>query len=452
MRIGWFTPYNPCSGIGDYSEVILRALAGTVTVEVFAADAAGVSESRPCALPLTCLKGKAGVPDLGRFDLLVYNLGSYAPYHARIFDAAQARPGLAILHDLVMRDFFNGYYADGRYAPGSLERCRAFCHGAETLAEQRHLNRIPTAVARSADLFRYTMAPAVAHRALGIVVHSEFTRRRVAAAADVPVRKIDFPIFGPAQQCVDLAPARRNDDGQVRLLTFGVLNPNKLVHAVIAAIGNDPHLRRHAVYTVLGTGEAPYVAWLKVLIEQFGLEDQVRLLGYRDDDELRQEMAVSDIIVNLRNPHLGESSAVLLNSLVAGLPTVVWDHGFYGEFPDDVVCKVQSEEELAVALARLCRDPAGRQRLGQRARAHALERFDVATYVRRFLEFAEELRGRQPLQHLYDRVTEVMVEMGVCHDDGLADRLADEIALFGLGQIAAPMKRRTSPRPQSRAA
>src|SRR5262245_15708830 len=99
MRIGWFTPYNPRSSIGHYSEVILRALADVAEVQVFAADVATPDEARPSPLPLVCLKGGTGVPDLGRYDLVVYNMGNYTRYHARVFDCLQHRPGLVILHD-----------------------------------------------------------------------------------------------------------------------------------------------------------------------------------------------------------------------------------------------------------------------------------------------------------------------------------------------------------------
>ena len=129
-----------------------------------------------------------------------------------------------------------------------------------------------------------------------------------------------------------------------------------------------------------------------------------------------------------RNPHTGESSGSLLNALFAGAAILVWNHGCYAEFPDDVVHKISSEDDLTTALERLCRDRPLREHLGSNARRHALARFDTSLFCRRFREFADEVRSAQPVLALTDLLSDRLLEFGTRAPNGLVERLAREVA------------------------
>src|SRR5207302_455987 len=78
-------------------------------------------------------------------------------------------------------------------------------------------------------------------------------------------------------------------------------------------------------------------------------------------------------------------------------PTVVWDHGYYAEFPEGVVCKVASWKRFTQVLEELCRSPERRRQVGCRAREYALRTFDTAKYCREFLAFVEQVLGQRPV-------------------------------------------------------
>ena len=103
---------------------------------------------------------------------------------------------------------------------------------------------------------------------------------------------------------------------------------------------------------------------------------------------------------------------------------MVWDHGFYGEFPTDVVAKVSAESEVGPTLERLVRNPEQRLALGSRARAHALQRFDLPRYCRDFHAFAEDVLRTKPVLALADTVAALLVEFGSNEIDQLANRMA----------------------------
>jgi glycosyltransferase involved in cell wall biosynthesis len=441
MRIAWFTPFNPRSAIGDYSAAIVNYLAQADDVVTFAAE----QDEAPRNFPGTVVRMPADpdevfLADLDDFDYLVYNLGDCLAYHLPIYEVAQRRPGVVILHDLVMADFFRGYYF--RHKRDSEALIRAFRYGHGAAGEQRgqamfeSRREFPPEDPSWLDL---TLFRPALRGCQGVVVHSRFALDRVAEVSPAPACHIDFPIFGPAEAFVADRPTVRRKDDRVELLSFGVLNPNKLAHSTIEALAASPLLRSRVRYRVIGKGDAEYTARLTELVRQHRLEDVVHLLGYRSNEELRDALATADVVVNLRNPHLGESSATLLTALVAGVATVVWDHGFYGEFPDDVVWKIRAEDQLRPLLERLAGNAGLRRRSGQKAREHALERFSVERYCSRLRAFLEQTRPVQPYLALADRVSAGLAEMGSGPMDGLAGRLVREIAWFA-PQNCAPVR------------
>ncbi len=464
MRIAWFTPFNPHSAIGHYSETVVGELVKTDEVVVYASDApraAHVGPARVVALEDGRLE--AVLHELKGFDAAVYNMGNHTPYHKRIYEVLLRHPGVVVLHDLVLRDFFFGYYLHEKRAPLVLARQMAYGEGpeAETMARAfltgKHSETLDDPVR-----LRFPMFKSVLHRCEGVIVHSEYSRGRVAAAVSAPVEKLDFPMFGPAATRVasgewrvarekgteagGLSPssflAARHSPlatrpGRIRLLTFGVLVPNKQVHAIIAGIAASDFLRRHAEYTVVGEGDEAYIRRLRRDIDRHGLAGCVRLTGRLADDRLWDLLARADVVVNLRNPHFGESSASLLDALLAGVASVVWDHGYYAEFPDDVVCKVSSERDLKLVLERLCRDEGLRVCMGREARRHALGRFDTGVFCRRLRAFLDVIRSGRPVLALADLLSDRLLEFGPRPPDGLPERLAAEIAALTGDSAAA---------------
>jgi glycosyltransferase involved in cell wall biosynthesis len=277
------------------------------------------------------------------------------------------------------------------------------------------------------------MARAAVGPAHGIVTHSEFARREVARLAGSPVVHIDFPSppLGDVAGEWDI-PAPRSTDEPITLLTVGTVQANKLIHEVIETLGSSALLRNRVNYTVVGPADdEAYAARLHRIIREHQLEHRVHLAGRQPERELHEYLRSADVVVNLRYPHTGESSWSLLEALFAGKPTVVWDHGYYAEFPNEVVVKVSSREALTVCLEDLVRRPEHRRQVGAAAREHAQRRFDTVRYCANLMNFVQSLGPAGPVLRLADTIGTMIADMAVGGvPDSLLDRLAAELALL----------------------
>jgi glycosyltransferase involved in cell wall biosynthesis len=436
MKIAWFTPFSRKSAIGKYSAIILDELKRAHQVRVFAADREDAAGWWRPGMDVEPVAGRGGSSQLVRrladYDVAVYNLGNFVPFHRDVYATQLVHPGIVILHDLVMHDFFaNLYLARGCDHHEFVDHL-AFSHGKAGKALGRGIvahRRDP--VGGDRESLRYPLARSAIHGALGVVVHGEFVRRQLAAFASVSVIKIDFPT-PPIGASPEKLPAKA-DLSHVHLLTFGLVNPNKQSDLVIDAIGKSELLRERVIFTLVGECHSEdYRKKLRGLIETHHLEGIVRMVGHKSDAELEALIHEADVIINLRNPHFGECSWSLLEALFAGKPTVVWAHGYYDEFPSDVVKKVSSGKGLRQVLEELAANAEGRARLGERARAHALGRFSTVGYCDRFVRFVEGCRSNRPLLELLDVVSEDLRDLAAGTEGRVVDVVSREVSrLFG---------------------
>ncbi len=447
MRIAWFTPYYSQSAIGTYSEAIVAALAEAGhEVTLFAPQNPEFGCVRPSRIRCQII-GPNCDPDVltevRQHDVAVYNMGDNFLFHGEIYEYAQAWPGIVILHDVVMRDFFWGYCLLKKQDRDLLSRMLRASHGAEAAEHGRRIlaGEIPDALDDPGRLEWPLFHPAL-KRSLGVIVHSRYAQARLRDAGFGPVEAIDFPQFGPTAGWSRQAtrPHSSATTG-LRLLTYGVLNSNKLIHATIEAIGNSPLLRQAVRFDVIGAGNDGYRSQLTELIRQHGLEDIVTLHGYQEDAVLSQHLRQADIVINLRNPHMGESSASLVTSLLAGVPTIVWKHGYYAEFPEDIVCQIDTVPQIGSILERLVTQPQERLRRGKESRQYALAQFDTARYLQLFLEFTEQIEHRLAPCRLIDQSARRLREMGANSNDLCSVKVVDEIARM----VSSPAASRRSP-------
>ncbi len=389
MRIAFVSPLPPApTGIADYSADVLRAIAGPHDVELFH----GQDEVDPSALPAGARffpareieSRQAASP----FDVLVYQLGN-GPAHAFQYEQLARRPGLLILHDLVLHHSRARMLLDGPAArayavePSSATLREAALAEIELFRDEIRYT-YPKQAERLADASLETVGallpyayplfrlPVEASRAVG--VHNEYMARGVAE--EVPgaaVTRVVMPMnrVGVAPEAV--AKTRRRHgvaEDEIVIGCFGLLTPEKRIDSVARAVARGLALGIRLRLLLVGPAPDPAGIW-KALIE-LGLRDVVILTGRVSTEELPLYIETADIVAHLRYPTARETSAALLRVLAQGRATIAPDLRNLDEIPKDAVLRVDvrdEEGETLRAILRLAARPDERERLGRAAAA-----------------------------------------------------------------------------------
>jgi glycosyltransferase involved in cell wall biosynthesis len=386
MKLAWFSPMPPArTGIATYSHELLPALSKHFDITVFtpyagyrALEDVRVIDFVSQPTELRCLRA---------FDRIVYHLGN-SPYHLEILRVFLLYPAPVVLHDTVLYylaasagrgGLLKDLDADPRWA---LEQLRSICAaspGGDIL--------------QFATSSKYPCLARVLALAPTIIVHN-----RAAARVVTELRYrgrtvvISMPHYshGGVPRAEDRNNLRRSygfATTDVLFGAFGFIGPTKRLDKVleafrsIVASGNAANAR----LLIVGEGND-----LTPLIQAYGLAERVTTIGYVSDEQFRNLIDFVDVVVNLRYPSHGESSATLMQAMSRGKPCLVTDDASFSELPDEVVWRISfgaSElDEIVGAIECLANDSEARSRLGSAAEAHVRANHDIGAVANRYRE------------------------------------------------------------------
>jgi 2-polyprenyl-3-methyl-5-hydroxy-6-metoxy-1,4-benzoquinol methylase/glycosyltransferase involved in cell wall biosynthesis len=449
MRLAYFSPLGPQrSGIADYSEELLPHLAAagaelTLFVEGFRPSNEGLAarfEVRDYR------RDRSALADLGEFDAAVYHVGNDHRYHSGVFDAMRAHPGVAVFHDFALQDFFLGLARERGDMRLYLDEVGA-CHGEAARREaEAALSRgaTPSLYARPLD---FPLNCRLARGCEGIIVHSEWSRERLRAAAPgVPVRRVNHHVTDAAAEAGP-RPAR-DSAAPVRIASFGLITPDKGIERALRALAalRDRHDFRYAL-----VGDPNAYFDVRALVRECGLEDRVEITGHVPLEEFERRIAEADVALNLRERTSGETSGSLCRIMAAGVCAVVSSVGWFSELPDDCVVKVEPGEHadalLGAYLEKLIADAPLRGRLGATARRHVLAEHDIRRSARGYLDFIGEVVAARPRRALLAGLSRELSLLGVEPegDDALVRSIAAEFAALAPESLFAPQRPEAGP-------
>jgi glycosyltransferase involved in cell wall biosynthesis len=401
VKAAYYAPQPPSrSGVVDYSALLVPELAKHVDLEV-------VRPGRFRRAP--------------RADVALYHVGNDPEAHGWIVDALRARPGVVVLHELVLHHLVAGMTlarGDAAAYLAAMERE----HGlpGRLLAYGVLDNRIPPLWETRPEDF--PLAGEVLRLATALIVHSRYVERRAREAGFAgPISVVPHP----AWPVPSVEPGRV--EGSPVVGCFGHLNEAKRIPELLKAFAL---LRdRHPDARLLLVGSASRRLAARLEGEGVVRED------YVDEQRLWSLMAACDVCVSLRYPTMGETSGTAMRALSLGKPLVVSDVGWFSELPDGAVLKVPVDEReietLAEALELLATNAEARTTLGAAARdvverEHRVER--VADLYAAALE--EAAGGRAVADAVLRDVAGAAADVGLRRTDELAERLG-EVGLGG---------------------
>jgi glycosyltransferase involved in cell wall biosynthesis len=130
-------------------------------------------------------------------------------------------------------------------------------------------------------------------------------------------------------------------------------------------------------------GDGPLRATLADFIERFGLADHVHLAGLRRD----VASVLNDIDLLVSSSHSEAMPLAIMEAMASGLPIVATRVGGVPDMIEHGECgwlvAPQDFEDLATRVHQIVSTPGELARMGERARARAVERMSLADSVER---------------------------------------------------------------------
>lgn len=391
MIIDWFSPLPPAhSDIANFTARVLPALARRGTVRLWTdrpvdpalADMAEIVVYGP---------GSIDAKRLGASDAVVFNMGNDARFHGAIRKVMEAVPGILISHEASYHQSIQWEYAgrDGDRL-GYLALVRGL-YGDDALLECASSMQDDNAQIYEVSQ-KYPFLGFIARNAMAVIVHSRLAcdafRRDGTNAVYLPLPYSAGAIAVPRSN----GAVRNASRAELRFVQFGFIGPSRRLDQILAALARLATMHPFQLRILGELWDEQEVRWL---IARHGLTEQVRIEGFVDEYALDCAIADADLVFNLRNPTMGETSGSQLRIWSQGRPSVVSRVGWYAEFPEDCAIKLAPGHEadcLDRVFDRLCKDRDAYAEVGRRGREYLEAVHRPEAYVDGLLEILADRR------------------------------------------------------------
>jgi glycosyltransferase involved in cell wall biosynthesis len=321
--------------------------------------------------------------DISQADVSFYQMGNDPRYHHAIWRMSRQHPGVVILHDVMMQHFFSGlvFHELGLTRRDYLDLVDRHDGPSGRALAEKHLHGLLS----TEELGQQSpLTGAATENALAVIVHSRAAFHLVPE--EIPVAYLPLCVGAPAPEEL---PAPNKEAGVIRISLFGFLGPNRRVPVLLRALANFPERARFRldIYGTIDGAEK-----IQQLISRLGLGDLVTMHGFVGQAELEQALRVTDLVVNLRNPSMGEASGSQLHLWQFGLPALVTRGAWYETLPENTVAFVRPDhetEDIHGHLTGYLADPEKYRELGRNGRRYVAEHHSMESYVDGLLEIAE---------------------------------------------------------------
>ena len=410
MKINWFCPLPPAktSIADDYLAGILPALSKHSELTLWTDQSTWHRDLENYAAVRSYDPRRISWPELHRADVTFYNIGNNHLFHASIWQVSRLHPGIVVLHDLRVHNFFDSLYrGQWRDLTGYYVEMQRY-YGDEGLrAAIDFVNSGGANIDFMTEHFPFTEL--ALENCLAVVVHTHEALAKVEAMKQWPVSLASLPRTLPIRvEDAVLRPAAP----PYRLIMFGYMGRNRRLEAVLAALGTMPE---REAFELDIFGEIADGRSLRKRIARLGLDRQVKLHGYTAEPELNKALRSSHLAINLRYPTMGEASGSQLRIWSHALPSLVTDVGWYSTLSRETVVHIRPEHEVADIQSQLqafLKDPEMFAKMGQRGLNTLHEQHDPEKYVQTILDLATNVQQFRVRKSAFDLARRAGMAMG----------------------------------------
>jgi glycosyltransferase involved in cell wall biosynthesis len=388
MRIAYFSPFpSQRTGVALYSDQLVRELQKLMQVDCYDF---GNESSGPGDLVVADFGREGRISQLTGYEAVIYQLGNNPHYHLNIYYTLRQVPGIIVLHDIVLYYLFAGLGRDGLVKHLWLNYGQAAGVDVESITAES----IEGNILRYGTPEKYPLTASIFPYATRIVVHNRTARDHLLGlGCKQPIHVIPHLAFPSADLPAaepKLAALRKKHSIRKEELIIGCLGfigPTKRVAQVCQALAQLKGKMKFR-FLIVGDGDD-----LTAMITDAGLTDLAIRTAFVDDRAFSLYLQLTDLLVNLRHPSMGESSGTLIRALALGKPCIVSDDGAFTDLPDTAVVKIglgrNEVRDLVVAIERLALDKKARLALGAAGRSYATAELSPAKIALQFKRVIE---------------------------------------------------------------
>lgn len=320
------------------------------------------------------------VPD----DRVLYQMGN-SEFHSRIPELSKLVPGVMIVHDA---------YSGGALAHASSNQAEAFDRLTEEIAMEPDFVRKSLENSRSLEeiIQKAPLSRSLIENASYVLVHSTAARSLLSKfypSLSAKCGQINFPV------------SARQDKNKIRenvmtTCSFGILDNAKMSIEIAEAWDRACEFLPKGCQLVF-VGKFSGLGFeneFKQKISQLKNRNRITVTGWVDESEYAEYMNLADIAIQLRREFRGETSAATLDSLSAGIPTIVSDLGSMAELDSRIVTKTSNKQTAIVEAIHSMQNPEIREHLSRASYQLLKTEHDpeqVALKVKKYLEMASAI-------------------------------------------------------------
>lgn len=359
-----FSPMPPePNGIADYTYHLLQPLSNLFNCAVYTDPLAIAPDGVLVRDPLQSFRY------LGEKSNILHQIGNN-PGHAFVLRALREWGGVTTLHDM------NLHYLYEVMGTTKIDMLRGMMATSPRMGAAYAKHWHQSNVKSSANYSLFDMLDEVISLSSAVVVHSQFAKRRLRLlyghAKTQHVVVIPHLVLSREPDNEEADRSELNVPTNVPLLvTSGFATAAKRFDWLIAALDEIARTGTEFFWVHAGKERVEEFALSQLVAKYPAVESRSRITGYLEEKDLDSYIGLSDILVNLRFPSVGENSGTLTRAMGAGKCCVVSDTASYGDLPRDTVVHVPYFEpipRLIEILRGLLNNKDARSAIGDAAR------------------------------------------------------------------------------------
>lgn len=387
MKINWFSPLPPAkTEIAKYTCKVVSLLQQKAQVTIWTSQHEWNSDLNDIFSIRYYHPDQMSWYDLNQADLNIYQLGNNHLFHGDIWRVSCKSPGLVILHDYKLQDFF---YMLSTQKQDYLDQVFQV-YGKEALEDgQKFLDGL-ISMATMAD--KYPMTPLALQGAIALMTHNQQSYQQLSKKNEWITGYTPLPYLAENPEQIH----RRKQQIPYQIIMFGFMGQNRGLNSIFKTLAMLP---RREQFRLNIYGEVWDQNYILRQIQELGLENIIKIHGFVSEEKLHHALNHANLAINLRYPSMGEASASQLHLWSYSLPSIVSQTEWYASLDPKAVAFVRPHhelEDLSYHLNEFLDNPEKFVRMGIEGKKILQENHQPEKCAEAILNFAQQVIKYRP--------------------------------------------------------